>query len=315
MSASHLLTHDKRIEWIDIFKPNDVDRAILTKRFHFDNGDVQDAFRSTARSKITQWENYIFLVLLVPVYNKKTHTIDIDEIDCFIGKNFLITVHQKPLPPVRDLFQRCEKALKNKKTDTAMASTIEHLVFELIDDIQEYVYPMIDHINGEIDELKKSIFNEAFDTRKMVKQILRVRRNITDMRRALRGHSPILTHLIKKERKEHALSIVEHPALFEDLIDYSNEIWHTLESHKETIEALEDANDALISHSLNETMRALTAFSAVLLPAGVIAGLFGMNATYIPFAQHPAGFFIFAGTTLFVSILITFLFWKKRWLK
>lgn len=315
MSTQHLFNADHTIEWIDIFNPTQKDREYITEHFSFDPGDIQDAFRSTLRSKITRWENYIFLVLLVPIYNTHRHSIEIDEIDCFIGKNYLITVHQKPLPPIHHLFVRCENAYREKKEDSAMASTIEHLIFEIIDDMQEYVYPMIDNISDDIEDLKSSIFDEELDTRKMVKKILHVRRNVTDMRRALRGHAPILGHFIKKEQKEHALSVVEHPTLFEDLIDYSNEIWYTLDSHKETIEALEDANDALISHSLNETMRALTAFSAALLPAGVLAGIFGMNAAHLPFAAHPAGFFIYTGVVVLVSALITVLFWRKSWLR
>jgi magnesium transporter len=313
MSYTEIRNTEGSLRWIDIVKPTTSDRKRLEKEFSFFEGDVLDAFRPTLRSKITKWEHYIFLVLMVPVYNHAKHAITVDEVDFFIGKDYIITVHQGSLPPIKKLWRTCETGQQGKKDCEMMSQDAEHALFEVLDDVQEYVYPMIDNINDDLEHLKKVIFLGE-NTRQMVKEILQARRNITDMRKAMRSHAPTITHLIKHEGNEKVLQLVQHPSLFEDLIDYAEEIWGTLESDKEMIEALEDANDALISHTLNDTIKVLTGFSAILLPAGVVAGLFGMNASHIPFAGHPLDFWLFMVLTCLVSFLLLVFFWKKKWL-
>ena len=64
---------------------------------------------------------------------------------------------------------------------------------------------------------------------------------------------------------------------FDDITDAAERIWDVLENYKEVAEALEDSNESVLSHRLNDSLRILTAFSVALLPLTLIASIGGMN--------------------------------------
>lgn len=312
MSYKKITNTATSLQWIDIVDPTKEDKEKIEAEFSVvTTRDVSDSVRKTFRSKIVKREHYLYLVIMVPLYSAKKRSIEIEEIDFFINKHFLIVVHQGTIPSFSELFGKCEKneGLRKRMVEQG----VENLLYELIRSIVENTYPIIDDVNIELEQLKAAIF-KGRNTKNVVKESLAVRRNITDMRRAIRGHASVLRHMIKHEKHSQIIDI-KHNAQFEELVDYANEIWGALESDKEMIEALEDANEATISHNLNETIRTLTAFSAILLPGAVIAGIFGMNMQHTPIIGHPLDFWIVMAIIAVISISLFFIFWKKHWVR
>lgn len=306
MATQQIQNSSGELTWLDIAKPSEEDRAAIMQLGNFSITDIEDAFQKTARSKIVKHKEYIYLVLTAPVYKEETDSVEVREVDIFIGKQFIVTVHHGNLPPLQDMIKRCTQ-IDTYRNDL-MENGVEHLLYKIIDSVQDYTYPMVDHINDELDELKERIFGN--NKKSFVQQILQVRQSITDMRTAMRGHSSVISHLMKSGHDEQVLHVVKHKSQFGELIDYSTELWGALESSKEMIEALEDANDALLSHELNDTMQRLTVASVVLLPASIIAGLFGMNID-LPGLHfwHVLGI-----ASIFSGGLLLF-FGKRGWLK
>lgn len=306
MATQQVQNSSGKLTWLDITKPTEEDRGAMMQLGDFTITDIEDAFQKTARSKIVKHKDYIYMVLTAPVYKDAGGTVEVQEVDLFISKKYVITVHHGTLPPLKDMMSRCTQ-IDTYRNDLLENGT-EHLLYKIIDAIQEYTYPMVDSINDELEELKSGIFSK--NKRMLVEQILQVRQNITDMRTAMRGHASVISHLMKSGKDENVLHVVKHKSQFGELIDYATELWGTLESSKEMVEALEDANDALLSHSLNDTMKMLTIVSVVLLPAGILAGLFGMN---IPLPE--LHFWHVVGLITILSGLFLIYFARKGWLK
>lgn len=306
MATQQISNSSGTLTWLDITKPTEDDRAALMQLGDFAITDVEDALQKTARSKIVKHKDYIYMVLTAPTYKDAAGTVEVVEIDIFIGKKFVITVHHGDIPPVTDMISRCSQ-IDTYRNDL-LENGAEHLLYTIIDSLQDYTYPMVDNINDELDVLKGQIFDK--NKKALVEQILQVRQNITDMRTAMRGHTSVISHLMKSGKDETVLHVVKHKAQFGELIDYATELWGTLESSKEMIEALEDANDALLSHALNDTMKMLTIASVVLLPASILSGLFGMN---IPLPNLT--FWHVVAVILVLSSLLLAFFARKGWLK
>ncbi|HLD21441.1 MAG TPA: magnesium transporter CorA family protein [Patescibacteria group bacterium] len=300
------------IEWIDIVQPTKKDIQRIESEYALQHIDASDALQPTTHLKVTRRETYLFLAALFPLYHEKTKTISTEEIDFFIGSNFLITIHEGRLPLFQKLVQHCQQ--QEEQRNLLFSNHVEHLFFQLLNHLLDSVYPLIDSVNAQLFELERKIFG-GHTMKNLVTDILILRRNITDIRRAMRNYSTIIRHILNQEDGEKVMQFTKYHLRLEELIDSANEIWGMLESNKETIEALEDANDALISHTLNNVMKTLTAASVVLLPMGVLAGIFGMNARHIPFVGHPLDFWIITTLLFCVSSGIIFLFWKKRWLQ
>jgi len=312
MSYQKIKKTTKTIQWVDIVNPTIEEREQILKEFDFYRDDIIDAVRQTARSKMTLRTNYLFLELMVPMYNGDTGFIEVEEIDFLVGKNFLVTLHHGNHSPVSQTYDTINGDAKLK--NEVLGKGAAYALYSLLDDVLESTYPMIDHLNEDLELLKRKIFLND-NSKETVKQILTIRRNITEMRKAMRGHASVLEHFLKRKKHLPFSQSTDIEKMFEELIDEATEIWESLETEKEMIEALEDANESLIAHRLNTTMKTLTSFSVILLPAGVMASMWGMNLTELPFAGNPLDFWIVLGTMGLVSFTLFLFFWVKQWLK
>lgn len=315
-SKRALISHGKRdITWIDIVKPTRADRASIKKVIPtLHDQDIEEAFLHTLRTKTVKREHYIFLVLMTPVYHPKTRTMSIHEIDCFISKDALVTVHENVLPPFTQLLGAHQKG---KKARSYPIHGTDDLLYELLMHLLQYTYPLIDSINDELELLKKKIFRgkNGKQVHDIVEEILLIRRNVTDLRKATRGHASAIQHLIKGDHHVLTKEIFHSAHQFEELIDYAKEMWGVLESNKELIDALEDANESIISHRLNGIMKTLTVVSVVLLPANLVASIFGMNAVNMPIIGHEVDFWILLSMIGTVSFTLFLFFLRKHWIR
>jgi magnesium transporter len=97
-------------------------------------------------------------------------------------------------------------------------------------------------------------------------------------------------------------------------VEHSKRIWEALDNQKELIEVLNNTNESLLNDRMTDIMKTLTIFSVLVLPLNLLAGIFGMNAKYMPFVNHPLGFVIILGIMLFCSFGMMTIFKSKRWM-
>src|SRR5947209_5722898 len=100
---------------------------------------------------------------------------------------------------------------------------------------------------------------------------------------------------------------------FDDINDASERIWQMLEGYKETVEALEQTNESVLSHRLNDVLRVLTAFSVALLPLTLIASIWGMN-THVPGEQTSTAFWTIIGVMVVLLTGLLAFFRRRGWL-
>ncbi len=301
----------QNIRWINITKPNKENSKYLQKEFNFNALDLEDVLASTQRSKVDKYENYTFMILLFPVYNRKTQSIESSEVDVFLGKDFLVTIHRGNLPPLVDLFELCQSS--TQACEQAFRGSSELLLYSLLKKLFLYTYPMLDHVSLDIADIEKKIFKGQ--ERQMTKTIMSTRHNVIDMRKIMQAHKNTLIKL-KKDHKEEGLYAVDrkHFDYYDDIIDYTKEIWDQLENFKEAIETVQSTNESLISFRLNDVMKILTIFSVLFLPPTLVGTIFGMNAKMMPFVDHPLGFYAMLGISGISTLIFLVFIWKKRWL-
>lgn len=301
-------------QWVDVVKPTHRDHQQLLADFPvLVEADVDDAISQTARNRILKRKEYIFFVLMVPVLNRQSREIDIEEIDFFISDHFLITVHQGTIAPITNFF-RDSKGRAPHVERVLQKGSLEEVFHAILEDISNDIPPIMDNIDEKLTVIKEQIF-KGKNEKKMVQQILFYRRNITDLRKAVRGHATILRHLVREDTVHEVYSIsTKYRPRFAELMAYAEDTWGALESYKEIVEALQNANESLISHDANDTIKFLTAFSALLLPATLATGLWGMNVD-VPFATDPYAFFFVLGIAACGSLLLFVLFKRKHWFK
>ena len=146
----------------------------------------------------------------------------------------------------------------------------------------------------------------------MVSEILIIRRNITDFRKIMQVHKNVIKKAITYFKQSPYFVMKKTDAYFESLVDYSKEIWDTLDNLKERIEALQQTNESQISFQLSDIMRVLTIISVITFPITLIAAIFGMNTIHaMPFVNSPLGFWYIIAIMISVASAMLIIFKKK----
>jgi magnesium transporter len=142
-----------------------------------------------------------------------------------------------------------------------------------------------------------------------VRDLSNVKQEIINFRKIVRPQRVALRDLERTRRYIPA----DLEVYFDDIIDASERIWDMLENFKEVVEALEDTNESVLAHRLNDVLRILTAFSVIMLPLTLIASIFGMN-THVPGEQGITAFWVVIGVMVLVLVGMLTLFRKRGWL-
>ena len=295
------------LRWVNVTKPEKRELEYLAKEFKFHPLDIEDCASPAQRPKLEEYPHYLFVVLIFPIYNRKTGEIVPAEIDFFLSENYLVTAHRSELFTFMEFFEECRKDLALQKR--VMASS-DQLLYEILNRLLVHTFPMLDHVAIDISRLQKEIF--AGKEQQFVREILSVRRNSVTFRRIMQAHKAIIRRV--KEKGEKFFKGKGLAFYFDNLVEHTKDIWDALENQKDSIEALKDTNEALISFQLNNIMKLLTIISVVLLPATLVANIFSTNAEYTPFVGTPGDFWILIGLMTVVGCTMLAFFRRKRWL-
>ncbi len=305
-SLQEIKTH--KVKWIHFIKPKINDLEYLRENYHFHPLDIDDCISTPAqRSKLDEYPDYLFLIMTFPYYDQLKRLIMGSEIDIFIGPDYIITITDGKLEPLNEFFKQCQ--INDASREKYLLEGPTQLLYAIINKLQHYCYPMLNHIDEDITNIEKVIF--AGYEKKMVKEILNVKRNIVNFRRTMQVHKNVIRKLISKKDKFFIPNSIT--AYFANILEQTKDIWDILESLSENIDALHNTNESLISFRLNDIMKLLTVISIILLPINLVASIFGMNTPAMPFIYHPQGFYIILSCMLGLVLLFMLIFKRKGW--
>jgi magnesium transporter len=294
------------IRWIQIESPRSVDRDWLEANFAFHPLDYEDVYSRNNRPKLDQYDDYVFIVLHFPLFEKESGRILTAELDLFMGPDYLITLPSIPFPPLAAMFERYRE--KEELRIATFSKGTGYLLYKIVDACVDASFPMLRKMEMKLDRIEDSIF-EGRST-EVVRDISEEKQEIINFRRIVRPQRAVLRDL---ERTKQRYLQEELEIYFDDISDAAERIWDTLENYKEVIEALESTNESVLSHRLNDSFRILTGVSVVLLPLTLIASIFGMNVP-VPGQDQE---FSFLGIMLMMGVLLILLvayFRRRGWL-
>ncbi len=309
-NISVIKSKENQLSWINIIHAQRQEIDYLRRKYSFQNEDLRDSYSSNyaQRPKFKLAGNYSFLILQFPYYNAKTRTITAEEVDFFIGKDFLVTIHNNDLPPILEAFNACAHDPFYLEQYTNGGSLT--LLHEIILTLQEYCYPILDHIYLDIKNIENNMF--ANRERQMVREISNIKRNILDVKKIVEMHKDIIKKVTLVKNNFFPSAGMRNS--YSELMEHTKTIWEIIENQKDLIESLEDTNQTLVSMQLNDVMKTLTIVSVIFTPAALLVNLFGMNMSDTPFANSPFGFWLISIIAI-VSVLTFFIWFKrKKWL-
>src|SRR3954452_18830527 len=291
------------LRWINIERPTSIDQAWLEEHFDFHPLAYEDVSSRNQRPKIDEYDDYLFIVLHFPVFDKKVGRLNAGELDIFVGPDYLITLPNTELKPVEYLFERLRA--NDDLREQVFTQGAGYLLYRIVDNGFDYCFPMLSKIGNKLSRLETDIFEGRSE--EVVRDISNVKLEILNFRKIIRPQRTVLRDL---ERTKHRYIADDLEIYFDDIVDASERIWDMLENFKEVVEALEDTNESVLSHRVNNVLRVLTSFSVVILPLTLLASIWGMNVGVPGEGSVHAFWAIIAAMVAVLAGMLSFFRWR-----
>ncbi len=297
------------LRWVNIERPKPPEWAWLQEHFDFHALDLEDVASRNQRPKIDEYPDYLFIVLHLPVFDRAVGRLNVGELDMFVGPDFIITLPNQPLQPVEYLFERCRS---NEETREKLFSRgAGYLLYRIADDSFDYCFPMLRKIGNKLDAIEDDIFEEE-RSEEVVRDISRVKQEIINFRKVIRPQRQVLRDL-ENVKSRFLAPDLDLEIYFDDIVDAHERIWDMLENYKEVVEALEDTNESVLNHRVNEILRVLTSISVMVLPLTLIASVWGMNVG-VPGEGDNFDFYVVIAVMVVILVGMLAYFRKRDWL-
>jgi magnesium transporter len=296
------------LRWVKIDRFGPAEQAWLEQNFDFHALDLEDVASRNQRPKIDEYDEYLFIVLHFPVFDRAAGRLGTGELDLFVGPGFLVTIPNQPLPPVDYLFERCRS--KEEIRDQLFARGSGYLLYRLVDDSFDYCFPMLRKIGNKLDALEEDIFSGRSE--EMVRDLSNAKQEIINFRKVIRPQRPVLRDL-ESVKGRYLAPDLDLEIYFDDVVDAHERIWDMLENYKEVVQALEETNESLISHRVNDILRVLTSITVIVLPLTLLASIWGMNVGVPGEGDTTAFYAIVAAMIVIMGGMIAF-FRRRGWL-
>jgi magnesium transporter len=296
------------LRWVNIERPSPLECAWLEEQFGFHALDLEDVLSRNQRPKIDEYPDYLFIVLHFPVFDRAVGRLNAGELDIFVGPDYLVTIPNQPLQPIEYLFERCRQ--KEELREQLFSKGPGFLLYRVVDDGFDYCFPMLRKIGNKLDVVEDEIFSGHSE--EIVRDISNVKQEIINFRKVIRPQRSVLRDLENAKQRFMARE-GDLEIYFDDVVDAHERIWDMLENYKEVVEALEDTNESVISHRVNDILRVLTVISVTLLPLTLVASIFGMNVR-VPGQGSIGAFWIVVAAMVVMLGSLLVVFRRRGWL-
>ncbi len=300
------LDNKKNLVFIDILDPeaNEIDFLLDTMQFH--PITVEEVILPQQHSKIEFFDEYVFLTFHSIIWDEKKNirnSVVTKEIDIYIGKNYIITVHEDPITSIKGTMDR----LKASPAD--FAKGIDYILYIFLDKLVDNYFPILDKLNQLLESLDDEIINAK--NGHTMEKILAYKREILFFRKIIVPQRSCLSQLIvtnsvfiKTKSLVYFRDIYQHVLIVADMI----------ESFRELINTSVEVHVSMVSNRLNEIMKTLTIVATFAMPLTLIASFYGMNIKAPEFEWGRHGYYFVIGIMLLTSFVMYMFFKKKKYL-
>ena len=292
---------DPKVRWLDVVDPTPEEITTLTDSYGLDAMAVEDISEPGQRPKLEVYPNHAFLV---------AYGANLAEVDVFIGKDWVITVRERNRdgavwePTISHA--RCERVPAHDRSPGLV-------VHAILDEIVDGYFDALDAVEDRIEELENDVFEppKGVSETQVQQRLFGIRHDLVAFRRKVIPLREVLAGLLRGE-----VTHIEGPLLLllQDVYDHLLRAVDTIDSHRELMGNAVDAHLAIISNRMNEVMKLMTSWGAILLGSTLIAGIYGMNFVHMPELQWHYGYPFALGLMAVITIAGYWYFRRRDWL-
>lgn len=287
--------------WVDLVDPTPPEILNIYKSFNLDKGALEEYLNKSKKPQIRTVDSQKFAIALDIKFHDST-TLVTEGVYLFVGQGWLVTIHSGKV----DLQSKI-MALFEQKSKVITESSIDALFYIILTNLVDSYEQLLTAIELTVTGFEQKTLYKP--SKKMLEYLDSLSRQVIILRRHfwhMRDIINFLTHTEEGKDEVKYLKIV-----YDDI----NQLIEMVESYRDTINSTRELYVASVSLQMNDTMRTLTLFSAILLPLTFISSMYGMNGIDLQnFFNLPIGFAIVMTTMAGVTIALFAYFAKKRWI-
>lgn len=314
--SEHLKEPDT-ITWLDLEAPDEREIALLREEFAFHPLAIEDAVRDHERPKVDAYPSYYLFIFYSAAYKEREARvfgreqresqpgepqIDLRQLSLFVGKNFLVTIHRRPIHQVATTMMRWQTP------QNPLGNKVSGILHALLDEIVDDYFTLMDRIVDWVEELEDRIFSRFREG--SIQEIFALKKDLLLLRRVVAPERDVLNVLL---RQETPIFSGEGLVYMQDVYDHLVRVTDTVDTYRDLLSSALDSYLSLQSNQLNQLVKTLTLSSIILMACSLVAGIYGMNFTFMPELSWPYGYPFALGIMLMIGVGLALYFRSRRW--
>jgi magnesium transporter len=300
--VSDMLQDETNLLWVDVAEPSDEEIAQLGREFGFHPLTLEDLAHPHQRPKIEQFDRYFFLVAYgVTLVEGEPRA---NEMAMFAGRNYLVTVRKPPAFDIAPAMQRWESH------DDMAAEGGGYLLYILLDEVVDGYFGILDRLEDRAEDIEDAVFG-AGSPESVQNEIFRLKKDLLKFRR---GVAPLREVLDVLQRRTVDVVTDRLEPYYRDVYDHVLRVTDFVDSLRDLLSSALEASLAVVSNRLNEVMKKLTSWAAIILVPTFIAGVYGMNFEHMPELSWSVGYPLVLAVMAASAFVLYRMFKRRGWL-
>ena len=292
--------------WVDfVSEPPEICLPIL-QSFGFHPLAIDDALQETHSPKLDDWGEYLYIALNYMEAKENNHSweTEVDELDIFLGQNYIVTHHDYPVSAIDETWAACDRDQRNVQEGA------DHLLYKIVDNLVAGYMPTIEKIDSAIDQIEDQVFDRP--SPRTLEKLFSLKRVLLAMRRILLPQREVLNKLARDDYK---VIDPKDRIFFRDIYDHLVRLHDLNESLRDLVGGAQDTYLSVVNNRMNEIMKTLTTITVLFMPLSVLTGFFGMNffeplGTLKSWTTNPV--FYLTMVTIFVMPIGMYIWMRRR---
>jgi magnesium transporter len=301
---SDYLSEPDTMVWLDLCSPDEEGLRVISEEFGLDPLAVEDAVSRHERPKLDRYEGHLFLNAYAVKLVDDSGTLETHEISAFVTDRALVTVRGDEKFDTDALVKRWDASPDMAKHGVA------YLLHGLLDLVVDQHFEVVQSLDTAIDGLENRLFDDAVPDREAQRRGYQLRKSLTLLRRVVLPMREVVNGLLR-----HDLDVVPEAMTpyFQDVYDHVLRATEWTESLRDVVTNLQETRIAMQGNHLNQVMKKLTGWAAVIAVPTAVTGFYGQNVPYPGYGKH-WGFVVSLAVLIGTALALYAVFKKRDWL-
>jgi magnesium transporter len=166
-----------------------------------------------------------------------------EELDVFLGPNYIVTLHDSPIPAIGDTWAACDRDARTVQDGP------DHLLYRIADNLVSAYMPTVEKIDAAIDQIEDEIFDRPAP--RTLEKLFALKRLLQAMRRILLPQREVMNKLARDDYK---VIDPRDRIFFRDIYDHLVRLHDLNESMRDLVGGALDTYLSVINNRMNDVM-------------------------------------------------------------